>query len=50
MKNEMADKATNNRTKAAKKDFVSGLACSQAVLAAFADRYGLTRERLIMMF
>jgi len=26
------------------------LACSQAVLAAFADRYGLTRERLIMMF
>jgi len=49
MKNEVADKATNNRTKAAKKDFVSGLACSQAVLAVFADRYGLTREQALRL-
>lgn len=30
--------------KAATVDYVSGLACSQAVLAAFSERYGLGRE------
>lgn len=35
--------------KAAVKDFMSGLACSQAVLAAFADRYGLSREHALRL-
>ncbi len=44
MGSEATAEATSNREKAARKDFLSGLACSQAVLAAFADRYDLSRE------
>lgn len=35
--------------KSAVKDFTDGLACSQAVLAAFADRYGLSREHALRL-
>ncbi len=49
MDNEATAQTTTTRTreKAAKADFLNGLACSQAVLAAFADRYGLSREHAL---
>mgnify|MGYP006282991141 CR=1 FL=1 len=41
--------AASMTVKAAVKDFMSGLACSQAVLAAFADRYGLSRKHALRL-
>ncbi|MFW5803531.1 MAG: C-GCAxxG-C-C family protein [Verrucomicrobiota bacterium] len=46
---EKKAQTASKRTKAAVKDFTSGLACSQAVLAAFADRYGLSRDHALRL-
>lgn len=46
----MRDKAKPSAAvKSAIKDFTSGFACSQAVLAAFADPYGLSREHALCL-
>lgn len=41
--------AASKTAKAAVKDFTGGYACSQAVLAAFADRYGLSRDHALRL-
>lgn len=47
--NEIRPRTASVAVKAATEDFVSGLACSQAVLAAFAGRYGLGREHALRL-
>ncbi|MDT8389932.1 MAG: C-GCAxxG-C-C family protein [Lentisphaeria bacterium] len=45
----MTDNKPTTAVKSAVKDFTSGLACSQAVLAAFAERYGLSRGHALRL-
>ena len=45
----MTDNKPTTAVKSAVKDFTSGLACSQAVLAAFADRYELNRDHALRL-
>lgn len=49
MINGKKNPAASKTAKAAVKDFTGGHACSQAVLAAFADRYGLSRDHALRL-
>lgn len=41
--------AASKKVKTAVKDFTGGYACSQSVLAAFSDRYGLSRDHALRL-
>ena len=49
MKSQASRRTASAAVKAATADFASGLACSQAVLGAFADRYGLSRDHALRL-
>ena len=49
MENQSMNQATATMVKSAVKDFKSGLACSQAVVGVFAERYGLSRDHALRL-
>lgn len=49
MNNSEKASPASKTVKSAVKDFTRGLACSQAVLAAFAERYGLSRDHALRL-
>jgi C_GCAxxG_C_C family probable redox protein len=49
VESEAKNRAARSVVKSAVKDFTSGLACSQVVLAAFAERYGLSRDHALRL-